>query len=144
MLLFAAMTALPVGLAAAQVAPAPASDPESRSSRARQSRARSGAAGRSAGGGRPRAAAASAGHPAAAACGKSATSSSLLTFIRNIGGEGLDPRDYDPDGLMNALQTGDPMVISRAATDRFNLLSSDLALGPCPRQGPPRLARRRQ
>jgi len=53
----------------------------------------------------------------------------LLTYIRNIGGEGLDPRDYDPDGLVVAMQTGDPMVIARAATDRFNLVSSDLALG---------------
>jgi murein L,D-transpeptidase YcbB/YkuD len=53
----------------------------------------------------------------------------LLTFIRNIGGEGLDPRDYDPEGLMTALQTGDPLAISRAATDRFNLVSFDLALG---------------
>jgi murein L,D-transpeptidase YcbB/YkuD len=53
----------------------------------------------------------------------------LLIFIRNIGGEGLDPRDYDPDGLVVAMQSGDPMVLARAATDRFNLVSSDLALG---------------
>ena len=53
----------------------------------------------------------------------------FLTVIRNVGSEGLDPRDYDPDGLVKALQSGDPMVIAHAATDRFNQLSSDLALG---------------
>ena len=53
----------------------------------------------------------------------------LLTFIRYIGAEGLDPRDYDPEGLMTALQTGDPLTIARVATDRFNQVSFDLALG---------------
>jgi len=117
MLLFAATAALPVGLAAAQVAPSPSAKPP----------------------------------PAAGAQPAPATATppiplpppvvlppllwqlgdvqDLLTYIRGIGAEGLDPRDYDPDGLMNALQTGDPMAISTAATDRFNRLSSDIALG---------------
>ena len=53
----------------------------------------------------------------------------LLTYIQAIGKEGLDPADYDPSGLTAAIQAGDPMAMSAAATDRFNRLSSDLALG---------------
>ncbi len=53
----------------------------------------------------------------------------LLSAIQAIGGEGLNPADYDPDGLMAAIATGDPLRVSAEATDRFNRLSSDLALG---------------
>jgi murein L,D-transpeptidase YcbB/YkuD len=53
----------------------------------------------------------------------------LLTVIQQIGSEGLNPADYDPETLAAALQTGSVPVISPAATDRFNRLSSDLALG---------------
>jgi len=53
----------------------------------------------------------------------------LLGFIRQIDKEGLDPVDYDPQGLEAALRSGDPVALSAAATDRFNRLSSDLALG---------------
>ncbi len=53
----------------------------------------------------------------------------LLFFIQGIGSEGLDPRDYDPAGLIAALRSGNPTVLAQAATDRFNLLSSDLAFG---------------
>ena len=53
----------------------------------------------------------------------------LLTYIQAIGKEGLDPVDYDPNGLSAAIQGGDPMAMSAAATERFNRLSSDLALG---------------
>jgi L,D-transpeptidase YcbB len=53
----------------------------------------------------------------------------LLGYIQQVGGEGLDPADYDPDGLLAALQSGDPIAWSAAATQRFNLVSSDLALG---------------
>ena len=53
----------------------------------------------------------------------------LLNYIYNVGREGLDPADYDADGLLAALATKDPMVLAQAATDRFNKLSSDLALG---------------
>ena len=53
----------------------------------------------------------------------------LLGFIRQVDKEGLDPADYDPRGLETALQSGDPVATSAAATDRFNRLSSDLALG---------------
>jgi murein L,D-transpeptidase YcbB/YkuD len=53
----------------------------------------------------------------------------LLAYIQQIGVEGLNPEDYDPAGLQAAIQTGNPAVISPAATQRFNLVSSDLALG---------------
>jgi len=53
----------------------------------------------------------------------------LLAFIQQVGTEGLDPVDYDPAGLNIALRSGNPMLLAQAATDRFNLLSSDVALG---------------
>ena len=53
----------------------------------------------------------------------------LLAFIPTLGSEGLDPRDYDAAGLDAALRSGDPVVMSAAATERFGKLASDLALG---------------
>ena len=53
----------------------------------------------------------------------------LLAFIEAIGKEGLDPADYDPQGLAAAIRAGDPLKLSEVATDRFNRVSSDLALG---------------
>ena len=53
----------------------------------------------------------------------------LLGFIEQIGSEGLDPLDYDAAGLMAAWRTGNPVLISQAASERFNRVSSDLALG---------------
>ena len=53
----------------------------------------------------------------------------LLSFIQGIGSEGLNPADYDPEGLMAAFATGDPVRVSAEATDRFNRVSSDLAFG---------------
>ena len=53
----------------------------------------------------------------------------LLAYIQQLGAEGLNPADYDPAGLQAALQSGDPVAMSAAATERFNLVSSDLALG---------------
>ena len=53
----------------------------------------------------------------------------LLAYISRIGAEGLNPADYDPAGLQAAIQTGNLGAISAAATERFNLVSSDLALG---------------
>ena len=55
--------------------------------------------------------------------------SALLTYIQWLGREGLDPADYDPAGLEAAMRSNDPMVLAQAATDRFNKLSTDLALG---------------
>jgi len=54
---------------------------------------------------------------------------SLLNYINYVGRDGLSPADYDPAGLIAAMRSGDPMVLAQAATDRFNKLSSDLALG---------------
>ena len=53
----------------------------------------------------------------------------LLNYIYNVGREGLNPADYEADGLLAALASGDPAVLAKEATDRFNKLSSDLALG---------------
>ncbi len=58
-----------------------------------------------------------------------AQAQALLIYINNVGREGLSPGDYDPAGLAAAINSGDPMVLAQAATDRFNKLSSDLALG---------------
>jgi len=53
----------------------------------------------------------------------------LSAYIRTIGREGLNPADYDPVGLDQALRSGNPLVFSAAATERFNKLSSNIALG---------------
>ena len=53
----------------------------------------------------------------------------LLLAIVGSAREGLDPTDYDAAGLMATLRTNDPLTVSAAATERFNKLSSDLALG---------------
>ena len=58
-----------------------------------------------------------------------ASAEQLLQYIRGVGVEGLNPADYDPDGLAAAIQTGNPAVVSPVATDRFNRISFDLALG---------------
>ena len=53
----------------------------------------------------------------------------LLNYIRGVGREGLSPVDYDAAGLEAAMRSGDPLVMSQVATDSFNKLASDLALG---------------
>jgi murein L,D-transpeptidase YcbB/YkuD len=53
----------------------------------------------------------------------------LLHYIQQVGVEGLNPEDYDPQGLQSAIAAGNPPLLSAAATQRFNQLSSDLALG---------------
>ena len=53
----------------------------------------------------------------------------LLAYINSVGQEGLNPLDYDPAGLMQAIQSRDPLALAKVATDRFNRLSSDLAFG---------------
>jgi murein L,D-transpeptidase YcbB/YkuD len=47
----------------------------------------------------------------------------------------LNPADYDPDGLAAALKTRNIALISKEATDRFNRVSSDLALGHVKKPG---------
>ncbi len=58
-----------------------------------------------------------------------AQAQALLAYIANVGRDGLSPADYDPTGLWTAMRSGDPLGMAQAATDRFNKLSSDLALG---------------
>jgi murein L,D-transpeptidase YcbB/YkuD len=53
----------------------------------------------------------------------------LVYYIEQVGAEGLNPADYDPAGLEAAIRSGDAMAMSAAATQRFNLVSTDLALG---------------
>ena len=53
----------------------------------------------------------------------------LAAYIRGVGRDGLDPADYTPAGLDAALQSGNSLAWSAAATERFNKVSSDLALG---------------
>ena len=58
-----------------------------------------------------------------------ANAQALYYYILQVDRDGLNPADYDAEGLRTALASGDPVVISKEATDRFDLLSSDLALG---------------
>jgi L,D-transpeptidase YcbB len=60
---------------------------------------------------------------------QAAQAQELLAYVRAIGKEGLDPRDYDPALLEVALRGGDVPTISRAATEVWNKVSRDLALG---------------
>ncbi len=52
----------------------------------------------------------------------------LLAFVQGIGAEGLDPADYGPDALTQAM-TGDPATLDSVATGTFVKVASDLALG---------------
>ena len=60
---------------------------------------------------------------------QSSDARSLLAYLGTVGSEGLNPRDYDPAGLERAVASGDPVVMSAAATDRFAKIAGDLALG---------------
>ena len=53
----------------------------------------------------------------------------LVYYIQQVGKDGLEPLDYDPAGLSQALAARNIPAISAAATERFNRLSNDLALG---------------
>ena len=64
-----------------------------------------------------------------------ASAEELLAYIGKIAAEGLNPADYDPASLEAAIATGNPAVISPVATEHFNLVSSDLALGHVKKPG---------
>ncbi|HEX8842393.1 MAG TPA: L,D-transpeptidase family protein [Sphingomicrobium sp.] len=64
-----------------------------------------------------------------------ANAQALYYYITQIGREGLNPADYDPEGLRMAMASGDPVLLSKEATDRFDLVSSDLALGHIKKAG---------
>ena len=53
----------------------------------------------------------------------------LLAFVEQVDAEGLDPADYDPERLRDAIENGERTALSAAATDTFLRISSDLALG---------------
>jgi murein L,D-transpeptidase YcbB/YkuD len=59
----------------------------------------------------------------------------LYYYLTQVGRDGLNAADYDPEGLRVALASGNPLLISKEATDRFNLISSDLALGHIKKPG---------
>ena len=58
-----------------------------------------------------------------------ASAQELLAYIQQISVEGLNPADYDPATLQAAIESGNPALISPVATQHFNQLSFDLALG---------------
>jgi len=58
-----------------------------------------------------------------------ADANQLLLSILTSGNEGLDAKDYDAAGLITAMRSNDPALLSAAATERFNKLSADMALG---------------
>lgn len=53
----------------------------------------------------------------------------LLAYIQSIGQEGLTPADYNAAGLAAAIASGDPVRLSQVASDSFDKVASDLALG---------------
>nr|WP_279639202.1 L,D-transpeptidase family protein [Sphingomicrobium sediminis] len=53
----------------------------------------------------------------------------LAAAIDNIYAHGLDPADYDAAGLRALIEAGEGEALSAAATERFNKLSGDIALG---------------
>ena len=53
----------------------------------------------------------------------------LLAYVQRVGEEGLDPSDYSPEKLREALAGRDDVALSTVASDIFLRLSSDLALG---------------
>lgn len=53
----------------------------------------------------------------------------LAAYIRGVGREGLDPRDYDPALLDAALKSGDQVGMSAVASSTFEKLARDIALG---------------
>jgi murein L,D-transpeptidase YcbB/YkuD len=53
----------------------------------------------------------------------------LLAYIQAMGKEGLNPADYDPQGLSAALAAGDPVRLNELASELFTRVASDLALG---------------
>ena len=58
-----------------------------------------------------------------------ADANQLLLTILTSAKEGLDPTDYDAAGLISAMRSNDPNLLSAAATERFDKLASDFALG---------------
>ena len=58
-----------------------------------------------------------------------ADAQALLAYINGVGADGLDPRDYKPELLVAAMRSGDPVTMSRVATERYLALAADISLG---------------
>lgn len=61
-----------------------------------------------------------------------ANAQALLTFIKNVGEEGLFAKDYNPDGLQAAIDSGNNIQLDKVATDSFLLLATHLRDGRTP------------
>jgi murein L,D-transpeptidase YcbB/YkuD len=57
---------------------------------------------------------------------------SLLTYIERMESHGLEPDDYAPDALRQAIRSGDDAELERQATQSFGLVAGDLANGHVP------------
>lgn len=57
------------------------------------------------------------------------TAQSLLAYAERMGSHGLDPVDYSPAELEQAIGSEDPARIERQATETFARIASDLAIG---------------
>lgn len=53
----------------------------------------------------------------------------LLAYIERIDRHGLEPADYAPTELEQAIASGDAQTLERRATDSFSRVAADLALG---------------
>lgn len=53
----------------------------------------------------------------------------LLAFVERTGEDGLDPADYTPDRLREAIEADNEAALNVAASDAFLKVSADLALG---------------
>ena len=57
---------------------------------------------------------------------------SLLAYIEHIDGHGLEPADYGPDKLRQAIQSGDAAGLEQQTSASFGLVAADLAGGHVP------------
>jgi murein L,D-transpeptidase YcbB/YkuD len=58
-----------------------------------------------------------------------ATASSLLTYIQQIDSHGLNPDNYQPVKLRQAIDSGDSAALERQADESFGQIAADLAIG---------------
>jgi murein L,D-transpeptidase YcbB/YkuD len=61
-----------------------------------------------------------------------ANARALLTFIKTVGDEGLFAKDYNPDGLQAAIDSGNQIQLDKVATDSFLLLATHMRDGRTP------------
>ncbi|WP_374524133.1 L,D-transpeptidase family protein [Sphingopyxis sp.] len=61
-----------------------------------------------------------------------ANAKALLAFIKTVGDEGLFAKDYNPDALQAAIDSGDQDRLDKVATDSFLLLATHLRDGRTP------------